>query len=142
MSKNKLNIDLSFEFLLIGLISTAREYKLAWHLNKAFDIQLVKDEDILIEFFKDDNMYVSNYIFSTENSAFRLIKNKTVLENQATTRFLIPELNRFDYFIVVEGFEDTFSQKHLKEKLLSIKDIQYHQFFDPNELKSRENFIF
>ena len=142
MSKNKLNIELSFEFLLIGLISTVKEYKLAWSINKALDIQLVKAEDIHLEFFKGSDMYISNYLFTTENSLMRLLRNKTISNHQSANTYLLTELNRFDYFITIEGFEDTFTTEELKEKLQAIKDIQYLQFFDPNDLKSKENLIF
>lgn len=143
MSKNKLNISLSFDFSLIGLISTLKEYQLAWRLNNALEIRLVKEEDILLEFISGKDLLVSNYVFATETSRLRLLKNKTVTSTVGeSNNFLLPELNRFDYFIIIEGFEDTFDQKDLKEKIQSVKHIQYLQFFDPNELKSRENLIF
>lgn len=142
MPKNKLNIELSYDFLLIGLISAVKEYKLAWQLNNVLDIQLIKEEDILIEFFKGNDMYVSNYLFATENSLLRLMKNKTITNGQSQNTYLLPELNQFDYFIIVEGFEDSLTDTVLKESLRTVGDIQYSQFFDPNKLKSKENLIF
>lgn len=143
MSKNKLNIHLSFDFLLIGIISTLKEYQLAWNINNVLEIRLIKEDDVLLEFLSGKNMLVSNYSFSTENSQLRLLKNKTTVANIAeNSTFLIPELNQFDYFILIDGFEDTFDNKTLKEKLQAIKHIQYLQFFNPDDLKSKENLLF
>ncbi len=143
MSKNKLNISLSFDFSLMGLISALKEYQLAWRLNNALEIRLIKEEDILLEFISGKDLLVSNYVYATETSQLRLLKNKTVSSSPGESNaFLLPELNRFDYLIIIEGFEDTFDTKMLKEKIQAIKHIEYLQFFDPNELKSRENLIF
>ena len=42
MRKSKLIIEYEYDFNLIGLISTAKGYKLAWELNQALGIHLVK----------------------------------------------------------------------------------------------------
>ena len=40
--------DLNREILnykVIGIVSTFKEYKIAWHLNQLFDINLIKKKD-------------------------------------------------------------------------------------------------
>jgi len=142
MSKNKLKVEFSYDFILFGIISTLKEYKLAWEINKALDISLAKETDIEIEFFNKNDLVISNYIFETENSEFRLLKNKALSAASNTSQFLLPELHSFDYIILVNGFEDTYSKIKLKEKLQSIPGIQYLKIFNPDELKSKENLIF
>jgi len=142
MSKNKLKVEFSYDFILFGIISTLKEYKLAWEINKALDISLAKETDIEIEFFNKNDLVISNYIFETENSEFRLLKNKALSAASNTSQFLLPELHSFDYIILVNGFEDTYSRTKLKEKLQSIPGIQYLKIFNPDELKSKENLIF
>lgn len=142
MIKNKLKVEFSFDFILIGIISIAKEYKLAWKINKVLDVHLVKEPDLRIEFYNKSDIIVSNYLFETENSSLRLMKNKSQDLVAGSTQHLIPELNSFDYLMIISGFEDTFSIDELKSKLQNISEIQYQKEFDPNELKSKENLIF
>ena len=45
MKRTKLVIDYEYDFNLIGIISTAKGYKLAWELNQALGIHLVKQSE-------------------------------------------------------------------------------------------------
>jgi hypothetical protein len=142
MKKKKLEAELSFEFSLIALISELKEYKLAWHLNTALDIQLVKKTDIELEFLKGQNLLISNYFFETEHSYIRLLKNKSIVVFGESPAYLLPELNRFDYLILVCGYEDTLTMTELKSKISEIPKVQYVQVLGVENLKSKENLIF
>ena len=142
MKKRKLEAEFEYDFSLFGIISVLKEYKLAWLLNNILDVQLDKANDIEIEFLKSQNLIISNYLVETENSSLRLLKNKSMDQFDDNQAFLLPELKRFDYFIIIQGFEDTFSNQVLKQKISSIPGIQYVQFFSLESLKSRENLIF
>ena len=50
MKKNRLASDYPFDFELIGIVSSVKEYKLAWHLNQLPEFHLIKAEDVKIEF--------------------------------------------------------------------------------------------
>jgi hypothetical protein len=80
MKKKKLEADINFDFTVIGLITTLKEYKLAWHLNAALGIQLAKERDIEMEFVKTQNIVISNYFYETEHSYIRMLKNKSISE--------------------------------------------------------------
>ena len=45
INKNKDFSEESVNFDVIGLVTTDKEYKIAWHLNKLFDINLIKKSD-------------------------------------------------------------------------------------------------
>jgi len=142
MKKRKLEAEFDYNFLLFGVISALKEYKLAWHLNNKFELQLNKAKDIAIDFLKSQNLIISNYVYETEHSSFRLLKNKSVDEFEDSLAFLIPELKRFDYLILIQGFDDTFNTGDIKKLLSSIPKVQYVQNFEIDDLKSRENLIF
>ena len=95
-----------------------------------------------VRLIKSQNLIISNDLVETENSSLRLLKNKSMDQFDDNQAFLLPELKRFDYFIIIQGFEDTFSNQVLKQKISSIPGIQYVQFFSLESLKSRENLIF
>ena len=60
MKKKKLVVDYEIDFDLFGLISTVKDYKLAWLLNKHLSIHLTREEDLSITFasgfFADSNV--------------------------------------------------------------------------------------
>lgn len=142
MKKRKLEAEFDYNFLLFGVISALKEYKLAWHLNNTFELQLNKANDIAIDFLKSQNLIISNYLYETEHSTFRLLKNKSADVFEDNLAFLIPELKRFDYLILIQGFDDTFNTGDIKKLLSSIPKVQYVQNFQIDDLKSRENLIF
>lgn len=142
MKKRKLEAEFDYDFSLFGIISAIKGYKLAWLLNSKLDLQLDKAEDIEIEFLKSQNLIISNYLYKTEHCSFRLLKNKSVVQLGENSAFLVPEMNRFDYLIILHGFEDAFSNQALKEKISTIPGIQFVQLFSVESLKSKENLIF
>ena len=142
MKKRKLDAEIDFNFSLWGIMSALKEYKLAWSLNNVLDIQLDKNEDIEIEFLNSQNLIISNYFFETEYSNIRLLKNKSVDQFSESSAFLLPELKRFDFLLIINGFEDTFTDQKLKENITTIQGIQYLQSFPVESFKSKENLIF
>jgi len=142
MKKRKLKADLEYNFALYGLLSATKEYKLAWLLNSKLNVELDKQKDIEIEFLKSQSLVISNFLYETEHSFLRLLKNRSVDQFEENSAFLIPELKRFDYLVLIQGFEDSFDSQQLKDVFTSISSVQYVQYFDVNTLKSRENLIF
>lgn len=142
MKKKKLEADINFNFTVIGLITTLKEYKLAWYLNAALGIQLVKERDIEMEFLKTQNIVISNYFYETEHSYYRILKNKSINEFDEKPAYMMPELNNFDYLILAQGFEDSLTLRKLKDTIAAIPKMQYVQTFDIDALKSKENLIF
>ena len=142
MKKRKLQAELEYNFDLYGILSALKEYKLAWHLNNELNIQLDKQVDIEIDFLKTQNVVISNFLYKTEHSQIRLLKNRSVDQFEEHSAYLVPELKKFDYLMTVQGFDDTYTKAQLKNILVSIPGLQYVQTFDASELKSRENLIF
>jgi hypothetical protein len=142
MKKLKLENDVQYDFSLVGITCVLKEYRLAWKLNKLLEIQLTKEKDIEIEFLKNQNLIISNYLHETENSQIRLLKNKSADEFTIQSAYLLPELKEFDYFIMIRGFEDTFSMEVFKNRIASIAEVHYTKEFAIENLKSKENLIF
>lgn len=142
LKKKKLEVEVEYDFSLIGIITELREYKLAWHLNNELSIHLAKAHDIEIEFIKGHNLLISNYIFETEHSSIRLLKNKSVSDFTENQQFLVPELNKFDYLMLIRGFESGMSKNEIRQKISEIPKIQFVQNFQASTLKSKENLIF
>src|SRR5690554_6473063 len=142
VKKTKLFVPYEYEFDLIGITTTVKEYKLAWSINNLLNIRLVKDKDLEIAFKNDTFVVISNFIYETENSVLRLLKNKSFGQGAGSHGYLVPELKDFDYIVLISGFEDTFSTEELIQKFRTLSEIDFLQKINVDQLKSRENLIF
>lgn len=142
MVKSRLDIAYEFDFILFGLITLAKEYKLAWLLNNHLGIHLIKQKDIQYDLIGSNPLIVSNYLYETENTQFRLVKNKSDSKNAGRMIHLLPELHKFDFFIMKKGTLDGKEDSGFLFRLRQIEEIQYATQFDIQKLKSRENLIF
>lgn len=143
MSKKKLLINVQYQFLIYGISSALKEYKLAWEINNLLDIHLVKKKDENIELIDKPDLCISNFLFQTNIKKIRLLKNRSYGQHESPA-YILPELNSIDYILLLFGYEDDphFDQKTFKRSLQGINGVNFVQQFDPQVLKSRENLIF
>ena len=142
MAKNKLVIEYEYNFDLYGIISISRDYKLAWLINQTLGIHLVKEKDVKIKFLNNEELIISNYLYNTEHTQFRLLKNKSEASRSDTLRYLIPELNRFDYLIMKKDNIGEADDVDWLSQIQQIKEVQYITAISVKKLKSRENLLF
>jgi hypothetical protein len=140
MKKRKLVIDYDFDFELLGLLSSARGYKLAWEINQALGIQLIKQPDLVVGFKNTEEKGFSFYSYETQLNRLKLFKNKPS-EQENGKYFLIPEFPHYD-FIILAAMEEQHWHQHLMRKIKSIKDVQLVASIPLEGLKSKSNFIF
>jgi hypothetical protein len=140
MGKNRLIFDPDYDFELYGIISSSKEYKLAWAINKQLEIHLVKQEDVHLNFLKEGSVTVSNYLFESGNSKYMLIRNKLYNQIDNKTAFLLPELQKFDFLLTKKGaIRD---QSDIISKIKEIPLVNFVSRFLVNDIKSKENLIF
>lgn len=144
MSKEKLIIDYSDEeFLLYGIISDVREFKLAWQINKILGVSLSMQDDALIEFKNNKHLKVVYYTAEKEFYSLRLIKNLAIENNGFKSPYLMPEIKNFDYLLIIEG-EDVsgFDENVFLESIKTASFVQYTSSIDIYKLKSLDNLMF
>ena len=142
MRNEGFTIELDFDFELFAIITSAKEYKLAWWLNKALCLDLQKDDDISIDFLKGKSLLVSNYSSKTIHSSVHLIRNKCTEYTNFAKPYLIPELQRYDYLLMVKDPADVYDRTKWEDSIHSISLIELIQQIDINSLQSKENLIF
>ena len=142
MKKNKLIANFDFDFSLLAIASQLKEYKFAWLINQKLGVNLVKQRDEIFDFLGHDQLYISNYLYQTENSWMRLIFNRSREGSSSNNLHLIPELRQFDYLFLMEGFEDTWLIGEVRDLLRKINGVQMVNHVGIDQLKSRENLIF
>jgi len=140
MAKNRLVFDPDYDFELYGIITSIREYKLAWELNKRLEIHLVKQPDIGLEFVKEGQVIISNFKFEKDGSIFKLLRNKSADQPDNKVLYLLPELQKFDYFLLIKSQLIDINEITAKIKSISLVDFVSH--FEVSGIKSKENLIF
>jgi hypothetical protein len=142
MGKNRLTSDDYFNFDLLGIVSTVKEYKLVWHINQATGFELTKQNDLNIEFQGNQRIHVSNFEHRTDFLHVHLLKNRLVARSSTTYQYLIDELKQFDYLL---KYNDETEQTTIKDVLSLLKTsqvIEYAAILSPELIKSRDNLIF
>ncbi len=142
LKKNKLKIDVLYDFDLLGVITSVKEYKLAWIMNQCPSCSFIKASDIQIEFVGLKNITISNFKFETEHTAIYLLKNRLVFNDILSDKYLVPELKQFDYFVKIDGESELFPTNAILATLKNSDSVEYATTLDPNTLKQKENFIF
>ncbi len=66
MKKKRLEIEYSYDFDLIGVISSAKGYKLAWDINNQLSARLVKQPDLIVQFKNNTEASFSYFSFESE----------------------------------------------------------------------------
>lgn len=138
MRRTKLIVDFELVAKVIGIVTTLKDYKLAWSINQHLKINLVMQPSLAFEFIKGKNLSVVNFNFKSEARQIRLIKNRGIIENSG---YLIPELLNFDFFLMINEENNRIIEAEV-EYLSTIEEIVYCKLIDLPKLKSKDNFIF
>lgn len=142
MANLVLDITYEYDFLLFGIVSSVRDYKLAWLLNKELKTKFHKEEEIdLFSDKTDKECWLSYYLFYTDMYDFTLIKNKSVEFLQVSKPYLLPELKEYDYFLKFGGESDIYTEDFIKRSLSLMPHITYLRLIDVDELKQKENLL-
>lgn len=138
MSKLVLELEYDFDFILIGVSSHVSNYRLAWGMNKLFDIGLERIDDVDLSFGPQKKGVFSLYKSEDKENytTFHLLSNRCSLG------YLIPELKQIDYFIQYWGPMSTTELEQFKNELRKAPSVLAIVDIDPMQLKSRNNLLF
>jgi len=138
MSKLVLDFDFDFDFYLFGISSHVSNYRLAWGINKMFEIDLERADDIELSFDLQKNGSFSLYRFHDTDSYMTF----HLLSNRCENGYLIPELKQIDFFIQYWGSMSRDEFSSFKHELRKIPSVLASIHIDPKELRSRNNLLF
>jgi len=162
--KHTLDISYDYDFLLIGISSHEKDYRICWALNKKLGIDLVKQESLEIKGKKQTTpSFFSFFVFDkeedfleysvianfSENKALVLKENtlfnkedKSKKNNQSANELLIPEQKQMNYFFIIRGEVEDEEADEIVKKIKEIDVVQTAIKIDVKELKSKQNLIF
>jgi len=98
IKKHKLDVELKYDFKLIGIASHEKDYKLVWAINQVLDTNFIKQDDHIVYSKKLDADQKFSYFKAEENNLSYIL-----LSNRSEDGFLADEINNFDYFFQIIG---------------------------------------
>ena len=137
MAISRLDFDYDYDFLLFGIRSHMKDYRLCWSLNRQLEIDLAREEDIQLDDKSEPRLF-SFYTFDNEEQRLRYI----LVANRGEVGYLVNEQKQADYFLVIEGFYDQLNRPEVLDKVRKSPFVLTAFELDPNELKSRQNLLF
>jgi len=140
MKKKRLEIEYSYDFELLGIISSAKGYKLAYDINAILQSRLVRRKDLTVHIKNKQKATFAHFSFDNEVNSLKLFKNKPN-EVELVKNLLVPEFPHYDYVILTQG-EAYLNNNRLHELLRNIPTIELVAFIPLDALKSKDNFIF
>jgi hypothetical protein len=140
MKKTKLQIEHTYDFELLGLVSPVKDYKMAWLINRDLHLNLVRSEDLILEFLSLPRLKISQFFLSLPHGFVQLLKNKA-LNSSDQVSYLIPELKSVDYFLLVQDETFQLSIHTFADQLVKNHFIQNVIPLDISKLKSKENLL-
>ncbi|MBC6988250.1 MULTISPECIES: IPExxxVDY family protein [Hymenobacter] len=137
-----LDVEYECDFDLFGVVSSSREHKLAWTLNHALRLRLVKQQDLIYDLLARGRLVISNYLHTTEAITLRLLRNRSLDPSILKKPFLAPDIKEYDYLIQVSNGTGALASDEILDRLTRLPEVQYACQFDPNSLKFKENLLF
>ncbi|WP_345126436.1 IPExxxVDY family protein [Hymenobacter antarcticus] len=135
-----LDVEYECDFALFGLVSSTRDYTLAWALNRALRLRLVKQPELLLNLLSHGRLVFTHYLYATETLTFRLLRNRSIAPSTLKKPFLAPDMKEYDYLLAVSNGSGALADDALLQQLMALDVVQYACQFDPNSLKYKENF--
>jgi len=138
LGKHTLEIEYDYDFVLIGISSHEKDYRICWALNNQLGLNLVKTEALEIKDKKqDDPSFFSLFSFELPDEFMEYF----IIANRSEKGLLIPEQKQVDYFFIIRG---EIENDKVMEMIRLIKEsslVQTAFRIDVNALKSKQNLI-
>ena len=137
MQKTYLKLSLDLDFVLIAITASLKDYLLCHKINSTLDFNFEKGDDHEVYFNIDEPLQAfSKFYYQSEAEVEYFLIN-----NRNGEGFLIPEMNKVDFFIVIHQFIDKEDLNYLVAGLNKLQDVQVAVKIDPLKLKSKENLV-
>ncbi len=158
MAKHTLEIEFDYDFVLIGISSHEKDYRLCWTVNNALNLQLTKQESLEIKGRKQTTpSFFSFFLFEKQDEFIdyaiiaNLSESKTVEQTTNTlfdalddsdNEYLIPEQKQMNYFFLIRGEIENEEVNEIIQQIKEIENVQTAVRIDVKSLRSKQNLIF
>ena len=113
MKTLRFNEDFELDFLILGINSHIKLYKLCWEINKKLHTSFVKNKNHTI----NNNQEFERFSYTHKNTEITY----NIISNVSTTGYLEPNNKSVNYFMIVQG--EIYNTQKTIERLNQIEDI-------------------
>lgn len=139
MNRITLKFEPDFDFVLIAITSPLKDYRLCYQINKQLGVDFVRIEELTMHVGNEAVAPCFNrYAYLPEDSETEFY----ILSNKGSEGFLIPEMNRVDYFLMIRNFIDEEDLEFWQSRIKKLPDVLAAVEVEPKKLKSKENLLF
>ncbi|MEI6312422.1 MAG: IPExxxVDY family protein [Bacteroidota bacterium] len=139
VAKKTLQSDNNYTYRVLGLISSAKDYRICHYINKELEFKFGAQEDISIKQNKETRPFIIKpYTYIPEKS----IAKYFFINNKNDNELFIKKLKEIDYFILVEGEILRTEWSFLNKKLKNIDIIQHIMEIEIKYFSAIEHLIF
>jgi hypothetical protein len=158
LAKHTLEIEFDYDFVLIGISSHEKDYRLCWTINNTLNLQLTKQESLEIKGKKQTTpSFFSFFLFEKQDDFIdyaiiaNLSESKTVEQTTSTlfdaldesdNEYLIPEQKQMNYFFLIRGEIENEEVNEIIQQIKEIENVQTAVRIDVKSLRSKQNLIF
>lgn len=139
MKKHLLEIEYDYDFVLIGISSHEKDYRICWSLNNKLGLDLTKTEPLEIKDKKQEEASGFSLFVCERPDDFM---EYLIIANRSEKGMLIPEQKQMDYFFVIKGEIEDDGVEEVINKIKEINFVLTAVRIDPSVLKSKQNLIF
>ena len=140
MAKYKLDIEEEEDdFLIIGICSHIKDYRLAWLINQQLTLELIRSEVDLVNWTspKAKRQSYARFQYYDEQSEI----DYYLFSNNAGKIKLLPDQKMFDYFLMIKNNIEL-SLPNLVKELMQIPEVLTAYPINSNQIKHKDNIIF
>ena len=139
LSRKFLKFEIDLDFVLIAVTTSLKDYSICYLINRFLNFNFIKIPDLSVDIYHGAApVLFSLYHFNWEatETDFYFIANK------GSDGYLIPEMKKADYFLLIKNYIDENDLDNLVSALNKIPEIVAAVKIDPKKIKSRENLLF
>jgi hypothetical protein len=139
LNRKFLKFEIDLDFVLIAVTTSLKDYRICYLINKFLAFNLVKIPDLSVDIFPGPVpalFSIYHFCWETTETDFYFIANK------GSEGYLIPEMRKADYFLLIKNYIDENDLDNLVSSLNKIPEIVAAVKIDPKKIKSRENLLF
>ncbi|NVM67414.1 hypothetical protein FHW88_005741 [Mucilaginibacter sp. SG538B] len=139
MNRKFLKFEIDFDFVLIAVTSSLKDYRVCFLINRYLNFNFVKTDDLEVDIYPGSEPVLFSlyrYSWETTETDFFFIGNK------GSDGYLVPEIKSADYFLMIRNYIDDNELDTIISSLNKIPEIVAAVKIDPKKIKSRENLLF
>lgn len=139
MAEKRIKNELDTDYVVIGIATSLREYKLCYHLNNLLECDFRKLKDITFE--PTDRTRTSQFSVFKATSADNQMQYM-VFANKNAGEILLPEAGSFDFLLRVDGNLETEQVATLVDGIRNLPDVLLTAEIPARKIKNRERLVY